>query len=224
MPSYDGQVNPSPAANATARSERAALCDLLLEVGPEAPTLCTGWTTRDLAAHLAVREGRPDAALGIVVGPLAGHLARVQDQVAREDFGRLVQRVRGGPPVWTLLWVGPLDAAINTVEFFVHHEDVRRAQPGWGARELAEPALSQLAAALRRGGRVLATRSPVGVVVRPTDGPDAGAELRLKDGPTSVTVVGPVPECLLALFGRVTSGLQVEGTPQDVAAFHDYPR
>lgn len=222
--SYDDRVEPSPAANATARAERAGLCDLLLAVGPDAPTLCTGWTARDLAAHLLVREGRPDAAAGLVVGPLAGHLQRVQAQVADEDFSELVRRVRDGPPRWTLLWVGPLEAAVNTVEFFVHHEDVRRAQPEWAPRELSGAAPAQLWSALRRGGAVLARHCPVGILVRPTDGPDAGTVVRLREGPATVTLTGPVPECVLALYGRPTCGLQVEGDPPDVAAFHGFRR
>src|SRR5882762_622635 len=36
--------------------ERRELCDLFLELGPDAPTLCEGWTTLDLAAHLVLRE------------------------------------------------------------------------------------------------------------------------------------------------------------------------
>lgn len=217
-------MDPSPAANATARSERTELCDLLHEVGPDAPTLCAGWTTRDLAAHLVVREGRPDAAAGLVIPALAGHLTRVQEQVAREDYDSVVERVRGGPPKWSLLWLGALDAAMNTVEFFVHHEDVRRAGSGWVPRELTESSTAQLWAALRRGGKLLARRSPVGIVVRPTDGPEPGTELRLRDGAAQVALVGPVPECVLALFGRVTSGLLIEGAPHDVAAFHAYRR
>src|SRR5690606_24047731 len=38
-----------------ARAERHALADLLMAVGPDAPTLCAGWTTAHLAAHLVVR-------------------------------------------------------------------------------------------------------------------------------------------------------------------------
>jgi uncharacterized protein (TIGR03083 family) len=38
-----------------AQEERNELCDLMLETGPDAPTLCEGWTTRDLAAHLVIR-------------------------------------------------------------------------------------------------------------------------------------------------------------------------
>jgi hypothetical protein len=35
--------------------ERAQLSDLFDELGPQAPTLLTPWTTRDLAAHLVLR-------------------------------------------------------------------------------------------------------------------------------------------------------------------------
>jgi integrase len=76
-----------------ARTERGALCDLFDRVGPEAPTLCEGWSTRDLAAHLVIREGRPDAALGIVIPPLASRTERIQDAVARRPWGDLVDAV-----------------------------------------------------------------------------------------------------------------------------------
>ncbi len=34
-----------------AADERQVLADALLEAGPEASTLCEGWTAHDLAAH-----------------------------------------------------------------------------------------------------------------------------------------------------------------------------
>ena len=37
-------------------SERAGLADTLASVGPDAPTLCAGWTTTDLALHVVLRE------------------------------------------------------------------------------------------------------------------------------------------------------------------------
>ncbi|HEY0698515.1 MAG TPA: TIGR03085 family protein, partial [Micromonospora sp.] len=61
-----------------ARSERLALADLMLALGPDAPTLNEGWDTRDLAAHLIVRERRPDAAAGILLRPLGAHAERVR--------------------------------------------------------------------------------------------------------------------------------------------------
>ena len=91
-----------------ARSERSALCDLFLAVGPDAPTLCGEWTTRDLAAHLIVREHRPDAAVGIVVKALSGHGEKVRLGAARKPWERLVEEVRSGPPFWspTLILTG----------------------------------------------------------------------------------------------------------------------
>src|SRR5258708_22606003 len=65
-----------------ASDERAALCALLKETGPDAPTLCEGWRTNDLAAHLVLRERRPDAAAGLMGGPLAGHTRRVNQTPA----------------------------------------------------------------------------------------------------------------------------------------------
>jgi uncharacterized protein (TIGR03085 family) len=118
-----------------ARRERAALCDLFLALGPDQPTLCDGWTTRDLAAHLVARDRRPDAAIGIVLKPLSGHTERVRSATARLPFDDLVAAVRR-PPFWTWAAIGPLDRATNTVEFFIHHEDVRRAQPDWQPRQL----------------------------------------------------------------------------------------
>lgn len=50
-----------------AKRERLLLADLLETAGPDAPTLCEGWQTRDLAAHVVVRERRADAAGGIMI-------------------------------------------------------------------------------------------------------------------------------------------------------------
>ena len=213
-------MSPAPFA----RTERAALCDLFLAVGPDAPTLCGEWTTRDLAAHLVMREGRPDAAPGIIFGPLAGYAAKVQHGIADQPWEQLVRTVRQGPPRWSPQSIERLDVESNTVEFFVHHEDVRRAAPGWVARQLPANAADDL---WPRVGRVLALvlrKSPVGVVVEPTDGPEAGSTVTLRKGDRTVTLAGPVSEIVLSLFGRPTSGLEVSGDPADVQAFLEFPR
>lgn len=206
------------------RAERLALCDLLLEVGPDAPTLCAGWSTRDLVAHLVVREGRPDASLGLVIPPLAGWTAKVQADAAKGDYSELVARVRKGAPRWNMMAIPAIDAQANAIEYYVHHEDVRRAAPEWAARELDSDAVAELWSRLQKAGKFFARRSPVGVVLVPTDGPDAGTELRIKDGATSVTLRGPAGELVLALYGRVTVGLTVEGSESDVEAFASYGR
>ena len=118
-----------------ARRERAQLADLLLEVGPEAPTLCAGWTARDLAAHLVIRERRPDAALSVLIPPLAGHGEHLRKEKAGQPYEQVVAEVRD-PPWWSPLSNPVTGELVNGLEFFIHHEDVRRGRPGWIPRAL----------------------------------------------------------------------------------------
>lgn len=181
-----------------AQEERAKLCDLLDELGPDAPTLCTGWTTRDLAVHLAIRERRPDAALGILLPPLGGHRDRVQASFAARPWPALVQLLRHGPPRASVFGLPRADAALNTIEFFVHHEDVRRAQDGWRPRELPADQMEQLWRRLRSLSRLLLRKAPVGVALRRPD----GAIWRAHQGDSYVTLAGPTGELVLYAFGR----------------------
>lgn len=120
-----------------AQRERAALVDTMRGVGPDAPTLCEGWTTRDLAAHLVVREYRPDAAPGILIPFFASHTEKVQNEAAeRTDWDELLTKVASGPPLYSPLKL--LDPVANVAEMFIHHEDVRRAQPDWEPRVLEQ--------------------------------------------------------------------------------------
>src|SRR3712207_6456496 len=56
--------------------ERAALAHALRDVGPDAPTLCTGWRSRHLAAHIVLRDSAPLVAAGPVVAPLHPYAER----------------------------------------------------------------------------------------------------------------------------------------------------
>ena len=183
-----------------AQTERHALADLFDEVGPDAPTLCGDWTTADLAAHLVVRERRPDGAVGILASPLAGYAEKVR--LGARDGNRwpdLVNKVRNGPPVF----LKPLDAPVNTVEYLVHHEDVRRAGPDWEPRILDAAEEAVLWSRLGLMGRVLLRRSPVGVeLVGPGHGrsrPKAGDGVGDGDGAAQrapavrLRPPGPVP-------------------------------
>ena len=210
-------------SNAVARAERAALADLMLEVGPDAPTLCGTWTTRDLAAHLVLRERRPEAA-GLVIPAFTARMDRVQDGIAARPFETLVADVRQGPPLWNPVNLAPVDAQVNTVEFFVHHEDVRRAVDPWEPRALDASTAAALWKVVPTTLRAIAQRSPVGIDVAPWDGPAAGTTTTLKGGTPMVTLVGPVGEIVLAVYGRVTSGLEVVGDPAVVEAFRSFPR
>ena len=106
--------------------ERAQLSDLFDELGPEAPTLLDPWTTRDLAAHLVLREHDYPAGTGLVLPGAWGRFAeRRRTALALRDFAGLIATIRSGPPpgFFRIGWVRRFP---NLNEFFVHHEDVRR--------------------------------------------------------------------------------------------------
>ena len=181
-----------------ARAERAALADLLESLGPDAPTLCEGWDTRDLAAHLVVREGRMDAAPGLVLKPLAGHLEGVTRRFAARPYGELVARVRKGPPALSPFRLPKVDPLFNTTEYFVHHEDVRRAQPGWAPRDLPAKVQDALWRVVRTRGPMAFRRTGCGVVLRRADGESFVA----RAGEPQAVLTGEPQELLLYLFGR----------------------
>ncbi|BBZ52011.1 TIGR03085 family protein [Mycobacterium heidelbergense] len=201
-----------------AQRERAALVETMRGVGPDAPTLCEGWTTRDLAAHLMIREYRPDAAPGILIPFFASHTARVQNQVTeRTEWDELVDKVASGPPIYSPLKL--LDPVANVAEMFIHHEDVRRAQPGWEPRVL-EPAL---ASALRRTlplmARLTLAKVPGRVALRT---PEGKTVLTAGSGP-AVTVTGAPEELLLFSVGR-QARVEFEGDAAAVQAVREAPK
>jgi len=193
-----------------AQAERAALSALLDEVGPDAATLCGDWRAKDLLAHLVLRENRPDAAAGILVPVLAGYTERVQQQVAQRDFRGLVEQFRSGPP--RLSPYRLLDAQVNAMEFFVHHEDVRRADGDWAPRELSPEAQDGLWRRLRLISRVGYRHSPVGVVLQRSEGPAMTA----KRGSHPVTFIGQPGELVLHAFGRDAVRLETRGADAGV--------
>jgi uncharacterized protein (TIGR03085 family) len=197
-----------------ARRERDELCDLALLVGEDAPTCCVGWDAKDLVTHLLVRERRPLGAAGIVIGPLAGLTGRAMARYRRRDFGVLVEKLRS--PGLTPYALPPVERALNTLEYVVHHEDLRRAQPGWQPRELGRADLDLLWAQVRRASAVLGRSLPVPAVLRRAD---SGAETTLRKGPDPVTVSGPVVDLALFLFGRAqTRGIELTGPDDAVQA------
>lgn len=208
-----------------ARDERLALCALLDKAGPREPTLCEGWDTRDLAAHLVLREHRPDAGAGLLGGPLAGYTRRVQRRLAeRTPYPRLVETIRSGPPRLSVFGLPGMDERINLVEYFVHHEDVRRAQPGWEPRELSQGLADVLWQRLAMARFVL-RKAPVGVELARDDGPDSerGSTSRVritaKARTPVVTVTGPPAELTLWALGRtVAARVRLDGSEADVKA------
>jgi uncharacterized protein (TIGR03085 family) len=191
-----------PSPTIPAQRERSALCDLFAELGPDAPTLCGTWTTRDLAAHLVLRERRPDGAVGILVSKLAGHTEKIQASIAATEWDELIERVRSGPPAWSPMRISAIDTMANTVEFFVHHEDVRRAQPDWTTRDLEADLVAALTKMVPRLGKSLTRSSAIGVVLEPTDGDAAGTPIMVNKAMPSVSVRGPMSEITMFVYGR----------------------
>ncbi len=216
---YAGQVsthtNPYPTSSDdtfVAKVERAQLCDLLDQVGPHAPTLCDTWDAHHLAAHLVVREGSP---LGVVkiLRPNAGD-EEIERVVNERDFASLVDEIRAGPPRLSVFGTGMTDKAGNGLEYFIHHEDVRRARPGFDHRELPAWAQDELWGGLGFMGRRLLRKAPVGVGLKRSD----NGELRVvAKKPRSVVVVGLPSEIALFAFGRgAVAEVDLDGEPDDV--------
>ncbi len=166
-----------------------------------------GWKTRDLAARLVVRERRADAAGGLLaVSALKARLERVQAEFAAKPYEELIQLIRTGPPRFSPMALKQVDEAANTVEFFVHAEDVRRAQPDWSRRELNPVFADVLWSNVEKTARLVGRRSPVGLVLRR---PTAGRRWPTRH--PVVTVTGEPAELLLFAYGRQTRGGRAGG-------------
>jgi uncharacterized protein (TIGR03085 family) len=187
--------------------ERSAIADLMLSVGPDAPTLCEGWTTRDLAAHLVVRLTRVDAAAGIMIPAIAPHLRRVQGAVASQDWPTLVERVRRRPA-----WMVIGDEAINRIEYFVHHEDVRRAQPGWQPRHLSPEFADALWSRVRTQAKLALRKTPAVVTIT---APGFGSVTAGRGGP-SVDLLGAPGELIMFLMGRQSHAIVELAGPESI--------
>lgn len=191
-----------------AQQERSTICDLFLDYGPDAPTLCEGWCAVDLAAHLVVRERRPDSGPGLVWPPLAAHTERVRRGARdRMRFEELVATVRRGPPAL----LRPFDGPMNTVEFFVHVEDLRRARAGWRPRTASPEMADALWARVGAGGMAKQVPATIVLTAPGRDTKEAGMGPRL-------TLAGDPGELLLFGAGRQAAAqVEVDGDDTLVA-------
>ncbi|MGM7667221.1 TIGR03085 family metal-binding protein [Microbacterium sp. A93] len=215
----------TPGRDFTAAS-RDALVEALLAAGPGQPTLCAGWKTEHLAAHIMLRENSPLVA-GLLLPPLARSLDRKTLSVGDAASGpqayqQLVDRVAAGPRPPALLRGHPRAAAVadqvsgrlkgtkparraaqaaNLLEFFVHTEDVRRAQDRWAPRHLADDYADALFTEFVRRARLLYRSETTGIVLARSTGQRVVARPAAQDGP-SQTIAGPAGELVLHGFGR----------------------
>ncbi|KUI46257.1 hypothetical protein AU198_18835 [Mycobacterium sp. GA-1199] len=195
-----------------AQRERAALVETMREVGPDAPTLCGDWTTRDLAAHLVVRERRLDATPGIMIPALAGYTDKVQRQTAQTDWQELLDKVASGPPLYSPFKL--LDPVANMGEMYIHHEDVRRAQSGWEPRPLDNSTISALTRSLPLMAKMTLAKAPARMTLKTPQ----GKVLATAGKGQPLTVVGEAQELLLFISGRDEVRLDFDGDPATVEA------
>jgi uncharacterized protein (TIGR03085 family) len=207
-----------------AQDERAALAALLDETGPDGPTLCEGWQTRDLVAHLVLRERRPDAAVGVMGGPLAGYTARLQQQyLGRHSYPELIGLFKAGPPALSPFAIPGADEAANTVEYFVHHEDVRRATEGWTERPVTAGLEDALWKRLK-GARLFLRSAPTGIVLA-REGDGKLDLIVAKNTVPSVTVTGSPAELTMWSMGRVSAAhVTLDGPDEAVAKLDAWRR
>ncbi len=259
---------PGDAATETdyAAASRAALVEALAHAGPGQPTLCEGWRTEHLAAHIVLRETSPLAA-GLLLPPLAKRLEAktiaLGDAHADEaGYARLLERVAAGPldgsaaarrdddgpaaavsrdtkasgapagPRRRRRSGGLLQSAaarlrrtsvgstmadqVQLLEFYVHTEDVRRAQDRWAPRILADDYADTLYTHLKRRAKLLYRPEATGVELerraRPASRVD-NSPVMVKapgDDGRSLHVVGPAGELVMHAFGRRTAALVLE--------------
>ncbi|MBQ0849740.1 TIGR03085 family metal-binding protein [Streptomyces sp. NPDC057621] len=201
-----------------AKRERLLLADLLEAEGPDAPTLCEGWNTRDLAAHVVVRERRPDAAGGILIKQLASRLDRVMAEFTAKPYEELIQLIRTGPPRFSPFNLKQIDEASNAIEFYVHTEDVRRARPDWVPRVLDPVFQDALWSRLERIARMMGRGAPTGLVLRRPDGQTVVAH----KGTPVVTVTGDPAELVLFAHGRQSvADVEVDGDKDAIAKLQE---
>jgi uncharacterized protein (TIGR03085 family) len=194
--------------------ERDQLCDLLLQLGPDAPTCCDGWTTLDMSAHLVLRERNPRALPGILLGGrFEAGLDRLMDKAKERGFEALVAKVRSGPPIGPMAVPG-LRTLTNLNEYFVHHEDVRRAN-GLGPRTDRPDLQDALWSQTRLGARLQLRKVRAGVELQ-----RAGGEVvRGHSGQPVCRISGDPGEIALYLNGRRgPAQVELSGDPDAIAA------
>jgi uncharacterized protein (TIGR03085 family) len=199
-----------------AQQEREAISDSFLRLGPDAPTLDDPWLARDLAAHLVIRDSRPDLFPAGLIPPLRGRLDAAMKDLAYGDFEALVRRVRQGPPAFSPARIGRIDEIVNGSELFIHHEDLLRGAPGYQRRTLDVGHERFLWEQLKPSSRFFLRKIPSGVILVAE-----GYGRHVAKKPTDVgTVVlrGRPSELVLFVSGRSrVAEVEVDGPPDAVA-------
>jgi uncharacterized protein (TIGR03083 family) len=180
------------------RAERASLVDALAGLPDDAwqrPSLCTGWSVREVVAHLiATAQMTPPVFLGRMIASgfrfpamTAGNIRRVLDGRTNSDLVttyRSLVDARSAPPGPATSWLG---------ETVVHGEDIFRALGGY--RDHATAHLTAVADFYTGSNLLIGARNRIaGVRLHATD-----TDWSHGSGPEAA---GPMVALVMAMTGR----------------------
>jgi uncharacterized protein (TIGR03085 family) len=195
-----------------AKRERYAIAQTLRNLGPDAPTLCEGWTSFDLLVHLISRENRPDAAIGILIPAFSQYSKKVAEDIKQRGFETLVQEFEDGPKQFSPFAIPGIDNLANSFEFLVHHEDLLRAQPNYVARVFVDLDKKLLWKRFTQSGRLFLRKAKVGIIAKSDQG-----VFTIKSGNSCVTMEGDVVDLILYSFGRKSAAnIKFEGDEESI--------
>lgn len=184
-------------------AERASLLSTLTELGPDAPTLVAGWSTGDLAAHVAMTEQMRGIPTFLGRRVVAKYGIRLNDtfrpamalqtrRFRRRGFDWARRRLSRPSP---RLLLRPTNLPVSVFEIVVHHEDARRANDLPLRREVPLDLVPSIHWLLRYQKRLLEGYELT--VHLPQ-----GSEIRAGDGDRELSIAGRPAEVLLWLSGR----------------------
>jgi len=203
-----------------ATTERAQLVELLETLTPEewdAPSLCVGWSVRDVAAHVVSYDTLGPAGLvsryarsGFSVDRTNQHLVDAARSRTPEE---LVEHVRAHvrPRGLTTL----LGGRIGLLDGFVHQQDIRR--PLGRPRDVDRDVLLRALPFLVKVGRLVrGPQNARGLTLVATD-----VDWSHGSGPT---VTGPAEALIMAVAGRAHALDDLSGPGLDILARRIGPR
>ena len=192
-----------------AKRERSAICQTLRQLGPDQPTLCQGWSTKDLLVHLIVRENRPDAAVGLFIPFLGSYTDSISKKYKEKSFEDLISIFENGPKSPSPFALPKVDELANTFEFLVHHEDILRAQNEYQPRKFTEEDAKFIWSRFTKSAVFFMRKVKVGVVAKTDQG-----TYTLKRGNDVVTISGNIIDLVMFAFGRQNkTEIVFEGNP-----------
>lgn len=178
-------------------AQRAIACNVFRRVSPESPTLCEGWSAYDLATHLWTLDHDPLAWPAIGIGALSSWERKRFDRIQqRLPYPALIDQLAAGRGSFACMPTDRFEDYRHSLgEWFVHTEDVRRAN---GISKPDYPDDLQVAFWLRLQAAAKALFPLRGIRFVTT----SGATGRTGRGAIETTVTGEPAELLLWAYGR----------------------